>query len=279
MALEKLANTLRTIGAFELSLAEFFGNSFDVSGQEVTPQGVTFNSDGTRMFVIGENSDSVHQYSLSTGFDLSTASFTGTSFNVASQESIPTGVAFNSDGTRMFVIGISSDSVHQYSLSTGFDLSTASFTGTSFDVSGEAPAPQGVAFNSDGTRMFVIGISSDSVHQYFLSTGFDLSTASFTGTSFDVSGQDTSPTGVAFNPDGTRMFVSGTSSGSVFQYSLSTGFDLSTASFTGTSFDVSGQDSNVEGVAFNPDGTRMFITGESNDSVFEYLLGRLRLQP
>jgi len=278
MALEKLANNLRIIGAFELSLAEFFGNSFDVSGQGTLPQGVAFNSDGTRMFVVGSSTDSVFQYSLSTGFDLSTASFTGTSFDVSGEDSGPRGVAFNSDGTRMFVVGSSTDSVHQYSLSTGFGLSTASFTGTSFDVSGQSSSPAGVAFNSDGTRMFVVGSSTDSVFQYSLSTGFNLSTASFTGTSFGVSGQSTTPTGVAFNPDGTRMFVIGTSSDRVFQYSLSTGFDLSTASFTGTSFDVSGQDINPRDVAFNPAGSGMFIIGADNDSVFQYLLGRLTLQ-
>jgi hypothetical protein len=56
----------------------------------------------------------VHQYSLSTGFDLGTAFFTGTSFNVSAQDGSPTGVTFNADGTLMFVIGGGSDSVHQY---------------------------------------------------------------------------------------------------------------------------------------------------------------------
>jgi len=156
----------------------------------------------------------------------------------------------------------------------GFQLSLASFI-QPFDVSGQASNPQGVAFNPDGTAMFVIGDSSDSVFQYSLSTGFDIGTASFSGTSFDVSGQDSSPTGVAFNPDGTAMFVTGSSSDSVFQYSLSTGFDIGTASFSGTSFDVSGQDGAPQGVAFNPDGTAMFVIGSGSDSVFQYLVGEV----
>jgi len=226
MTLEQLANRLQIVGGFELSLAEFTGSSFSVTGEATAAQGVAFSDDGASMFVLGEQAESVFQYSLT----------------------------------------------------TGFDVSTASFSGTSFDVSAEENQPEGIAFNPDGTRMFVIGSSSNSVHQYSLSTGFDLSTASFTGTSFDVSGQSTTPRGVAFNPDGTRMFVIGTSADSVFQYSLSTAFDVSTASFTGISFDVSGQDINSRGVAFNPDGSGMFIIGADNDSVFEYLVGRLKLQ-
>lgn len=49
----------------------------------------------------------------------------------------------------------------------GFQLSLASFL-QPFDVSGQASSPQGVAFNGDGTAMFVIGGSSDSVFQYLV---------------------------------------------------------------------------------------------------------------
>jgi len=114
MALEQLSNTLRTVGKFELSLAEFIGNSFDVSGQDISPTGVAFNSDGTRMFVTGGNSDSVFEYSLNTGFDLSTASFSGTSFDVSGQETRPRDVVFSADGTRMVVTGSNSGSVFEY---------------------------------------------------------------------------------------------------------------------------------------------------------------------
>jgi len=114
MALEQLSNTLRTVGKFELSLAEFIGNSFDVSGQDTVPKGVAFNTDGTRMFVVGAASNSVHQYSLTTGFDVATASFSGTSFDVSGQDSSPQDVAFSSDGARMFMIGDGTQSVFGY---------------------------------------------------------------------------------------------------------------------------------------------------------------------
>jgi len=65
------------------------------------------------MFVMGRNSASVFQYSLSTGFDIGTASFSGASFGV-SQTSAPTGVAFSDGGTSMFVIGRRSGSVFQH---------------------------------------------------------------------------------------------------------------------------------------------------------------------
>ena len=39
-------------------------------------------------------------------------------------EDVPTGVTFNPDGTKMYVVGINDDTIRQYTLSTGFDLSS-----------------------------------------------------------------------------------------------------------------------------------------------------------
>jgi WD40 repeat protein len=87
------------------------------------------------MFVVGITGDDVNVYTLSTGFDISTASLLNT-FSVAAQETSPTGVAFNADGTKMFVTGYAQNNVNQYNLSTGFDASTASYS-QSFSVAAQ----------------------------------------------------------------------------------------------------------------------------------------------
>ena len=245
-----------------------FDSSFSVSNQETVPQGIAFNSDGTKMFVVGTSGDDVNEYTLSTAFDVSTALFVD-SFSVSDQEATPTDVAFNSDGTKMFVVGDSGADVNEYTLSTAFDVSTALFV-DSFSVSDQETGPQGLAFNSDGTKMFVVGDSGDDVNEYTLSTAFDVSTALFVD-SFSVSNQETSPSGLAFNSDGTKMFVLGSSGDNVNEYTLSTAFDVSTASFV-DSFSVLNQEASPRGLAFNSDGTKMFVVGFSGDNVNEYTL-------
>ena len=42
------------------------------NGQNI-PQGVTFNSDGTKMYIIGSSANRIIQYTLSTPFDISEA--------------------------------------------------------------------------------------------------------------------------------------------------------------------------------------------------------------
>ena len=72
------------------------------------------------MFIVGTGSDAVHQYSLTNGFSLASGnvSYDNLSFSVASQEAYAQSLVFNSDGTKMFIVGASSDAVHQYSTSS-----------------------------------------------------------------------------------------------------------------------------------------------------------------
>jgi len=257
---------------FDLTEASYASKSFSVSSQEAIPTGVAFNTDGTSMFIVGASSDTVYQYTLSVGFDVSTASYASKSFSVASQDSSPQALTFNTDGTSMFVAGFVNDTIFQYTLSTGFDVSTASYASKSFSVSSQEASPQALAFSTDGTSMFVTGTSSDTVFQYTLSVGFDVSTASYASKSFSVASQETVPRSLGFNTDGTSMFVVGSSNKTVFQYTLSTGFDVSTASYSSKSFSVSSQEASPQALAFSNDGTSMFVTGDINDTVFQYTL-------
>jgi len=237
----------------------------DVSAQD-RPNSVAFSGDGTKMFMVGLANDSVYRYDLSTAWDITTASYVSTK-DVSAQEANPQDVTFSGDGTKMFVVGYISDSVHRYDLSTAWDITTASYV-SSKDVGAQDFVPRGLVFSGDGTKMFVVGSTSDSVHRYDLSTAWDITTASYVS-SKDVSAQEANPTGVAFSGDGTKMFVVGYTSDSVHRYDLSTAWDITTASYV-SSKDVSSQDTQPYGLAFSVDGTKMFIAGLTNDSVYRY---------
>jgi DNA-binding beta-propeller fold protein YncE len=267
---EGLGTVVSDVVGYSIGSASYDSVSFSVAAQETSPLGMAFSNDGTKMYMIGLSSDAIHQYSLSTGFDLSTASYDSVSFSVAAQDTSPTGLTFNSDGTKVYVTGAGNDTIYQYSLSTGFGLSTASYDSVSFSVTAQDIAPRDVAFNIDGTKMYIVGDENDSVYQYSLSTGFDLSTASYDSVSFSVAAQDPIPQGVTFNIGGTKMYIVGNTNDSVYQYSLSTGFDLSTASYDSVSFSVATQETVPQDVFFKPDGTKMYIVGADTDTVYQY---------
>ena len=102
----------------------------------------------------------------------------------------------------MFVVGVD---MSMNILFSCLDVSTASFV-DSFDISSQDDSLTGLAFNNDGTKMFVAGNAGNDINEYTLSTGFDVSTASFVD-SFSVASEDTTPNGLSFNSDGTKMYV------------------------------------------------------------------------
>jgi len=242
-------------------------NSFDLSNEDTVVRDVLFNDDGSNMYMVGQGNDNIYEYSLSSNFDITTATFQD-SLNLANEDTSPTGAAFNDDGSKLYISGIQNRNIYEYDLSTNYDVSTGSFN-QSLDVSGKEVEPSGVAFNNDGFKFYVVGKSSDSVHSYNLSTAYDISTASFSN-SLDVSGSDSGPTGIAFDDTGDTIFVVGDSSSNVFSYNLSTSYDISTATFD-FEFNASRRGDNLsQSVAFSNDGLKMFVSGTSSNVVYEY---------
>jgi len=257
--------------AWDISTASYNQN-FSVSSQEADPTGLSFKSDGTKMFIIGATGDDINEYNLSTAWDVSTASYSQ-NFSIVLEDWFPHGLFFKPDGTKMYVVGVETDFVFQYSLSTAWDISTASYIVPStgyFRVKAEDRQPQGLFFKGDGTKMYVAGSANDSVFEYNLSTAWEVSTASY-NQSFSVGSQETFPNGIFFKPDGTKMYVVGLLSDGVNEYNLSTAWDVSTASYSQI-FSVASQENSVRGLSFKGDGTKMYVIGTGNDTVNEYSL-------
>ena len=162
--------------------AATFVDSFDVSTRDTTPRGLAFNNDGTKMFVVGDTGNDINSYTLSTGFDLSTATFNdingdGSGFDISGQETVPRGLTFNNDGTKMFVVGDNGNDINEYTLSVGFDLtSTVTHVGE-FDISDQETNPQGIAFNTTGTKMFIVGNVGNDINEYTLSCAFKVTSS------------------------------------------------------------------------------------------------------
>ena len=191
--------------------------SFSVTSQDTAPQGMFFRADGVKMYVVGGTNDTVFQYTLSTPWSIATASYESISFSVTAQETNPHGVWFKPNGLSMYVIGSFSDNVVQYTLSTAWNVSSATYL-QSFSILAEEPVTRGMCFNMDGSRMFIVG-TSDGVKVYNLSTPWDISTASFVAV-FSTSGQDINVHGIYIKPDGTKMYLSGQTSDVVYQYTV-----------------------------------------------------------
>ena len=174
------------------------------------------------------------------------------------------------DGVKLYVLHLNSDTIYQFSMSVANDLSTASYDNKSFSVGSEESVPFGVFFNSDLTKMYVIG-NSDSIYQYSLSTAGDVSTATYDNKSFSVTSQATIPQDLYISDDGTWMVVSDTGSQKFYQYTLSTAWDVSTASYDNKSLDPTGTNSISTDFIISPDkSTLVFVA--PNETIYQFTM-------
>jgi len=203
-------------------------------------------------------------FSPEESWQIASFAYTGSSFSVASQDNVPVGIFFKPDGTKMFIIGDQNDDVYEYSLSTAWDITSASFT-TNFSILGTDV--EGLTFKPDGTKMYYA--RSSEIREYDLSTAWSISTLSFVQ-AFSISSQDTSPTNVFFRPNGLKMYVTGSTNDAVYEYTLSSAWDISTASYV-QNFSVL-PETRPTGIFFAPDGYQMYISGWGNSAVEQYNL-------
>ena len=64
------------------------------------------------MFILCDSNDTAFQYSLTSGYDLSTASYD--SISLTSTDGNASDIRFSADGTKIFIIGRGEDKVYQY---------------------------------------------------------------------------------------------------------------------------------------------------------------------
>lgn len=214
---------------YDLSSALLFRRS-SISTQEGTATGLFFKSDGTRCYVIGTTNDRIYQYELITPWNINTSYYSGSNFLV-SQDGTPQGIFFKDDGTKVYVLGGTNNTVYQYSLSVAWDITTVTYDTKSFSVNSQDTAPREITFKSDGTKLYMMGSTNDRVYQYSLSVAWDISTASYDNVNFSVTAQETAPSSIVFKDDGTKLYICGNISSKISQYSLGTAWDISTASY------------------------------------------------
>lgn len=309
---------------WDISTSSYESKSFSVASQELDIQGIEFSLDGSQMYIVGVSNDTVYQYVLATEWDISTASYTGKSLNVSSEENQPQSVSFTVDGINMYISGYAGKDITQYTLSSPWDVSTGSYTGKSlpihrivayvrgadispdgsklyiaenfssaiyqsnlstpgdlstattyevksFNTSAQAANVKELTFNSIGDKMYTIGGYQPTVYQYGLSTNWDKSTAFYSGKNYPVYSICSNPRGLNINSDGDKMYIVDNTTLAVYQFSLSISGDISSASYTGNSFSVSGQMSQLTGLGLNSDGTKLYVSA-SDFKIFEYTL-------
>lgn len=239
---------------------------FSTTSEDTDISDVVYSDDGGKMFVLGRIGDDINEYTLSTAFDPTSASFVD-SFSVSTQDIVPNGLAANLDGTKFYIAGSNGNTIEEYDLSTGWDISTASHN-QSFDISGSNTDPKGLKFSPDGQYFYVNNSGTGECEQWYMTTPWDISTASILN-SFDYTGQITAANawGVDFNNDGSLLFITDNSSHTIEVFTVSTAWDLSSEVLHVQAFDVSGMGNSPRGLSWGNGGLNLAIAGDGSTRI------------
>ena len=270
-----------------------------VKNQDTQGTGISFSTDGKKMFITGLQNNKIHQWDLSTAFDPSTKSnLVSVSLNWDSTDNSSDadysddqgdwlrGHVWKADGSKLFVLnwdgGLAGDTtdsyrIISYDVSTPFEISTISnsapTSSTSFDP-GSSNSFRDLAMSSDGTKFFFIDKDARAIEQWSLSTAYDLSTASTSRDTRYFIGTWANLRSLAFSPDGHKLFIGDAKEDKILQYTLTNSFDVTpgTLNFDG-SFDFLNSETSPFGITFGAGGTKLFIHEiDGNDFIEEYNL-------
>ena len=265
-------SSVTTLG--DISDSTYSNQTFSVSNEGNLPADVNFKTDGTKMYVF-DRSSGVHQYSLSTAWDVSTASYDSVSFTGYTSYLSASGNEYaftiSTDGYHLYIIDAGNANILQFTMSTAWDVSTASYvrsyTTSLVDVS--------VFFKPDGTKFYGVSQSNNQLFQFDLTTAWDISTASYTGGN-DINYGSLSTGGqyALLNSTGTKVYILTTGTTGIYQYSLSTAWDLSTATYDNSTFDHSttSSDRYCFGMFLRDNGD-YYLPSNNNDSIHKLSFG------
>lgn len=206
--------------AWNIRSAAYY-TAFAVGNEETSPYGMFIKPDGTKLYVLGTGSDNIYQYTLSTPWVISTATYDSKYFYIGGLENIPTALSFSSDGSKVFFLGQQNKTVYVLSLLTNWDISTANTEAEEYDFSSDELYPHALFFSSDGLTMYIEGINQDKIFRYSLSTAWTLPDPwnSVTVTPVDdfaLTGDQAQ--GMFFKPNWTKVYTVGTGSVNVYYF-------------------------------------------------------------
>lgn len=227
--------------------------------------GLLFSPDGLHMYIPHQDNHTITQWNLTSPWDINSATVTAKVLNTASYSPQPEGMWMNGDGTMILVFSAQNFTWRSYTLSTAYDIDTASYTGEKLTMG--TGKFHSCAVSPDGTRMIIATRDNldRTLYQYNLSTPWNLDTATQSGT-LDVSTYTYTVLSVWVNALGTNMYINSPTLDNLVRYTLSTPWNLSTATFhSQMTMDFATQYSVT---TFTPDGRRIYQN--TNTSVVQY---------
>ncbi|MFH1585383.1 MAG: hypothetical protein ABIB79_01290, partial [archaeon] len=259
---------------YEVSTASFAMN-FSFTEWDSQPQGITFGNSGAEMYIVSEYKN-ISQFSLSIPYNVTSASYTGGKDISPQVVAGARALVISDDGTKIIVLTLNGD-LWQYTLSTPFLVSSATYVGT---LDGPAPTGMGLEKLYDGKILLAVGGTGNNwAVQYNCTTAWNLATCSLKADNMSLqAGFPGEIYAISAKPDLSEVFIGfpdHANNVSVITLSI-TNQNISQWTYASTKYFILSGWAGVAGpseLRFNDDGTRMFVlTYHLDNSIMQYTI-------
>ncbi len=238
-------------------------HDYDTTGTTGLIAGIEFNNDGTKMFISyankfdGSSTHFINEYNLTIPYDVSSKVYAGDG-----ERCVLTGTDGNtiydldisSDGMRLFVVSRrvknndqDGDKAYGFDLTSPYDISTCSLASETENLD------NGVFTSGSNAGEYAYAEGMNNLEKHRLQS-------------------------VEINDDGSKLFLlfmdsdSGTVNGRLYEFNLSTPYDVSTLSIvTSAGIEIGTETqtgvTNPAGMRFSPNGKRLIITSHAHGGI------------
>lgn len=233
--------------------------------------GMVFSADGTKFYMTWEAKNTVYQFSLSTAWDISTGSYDNKSKSVVSQTSnVTASIIFSDDGTTMYIWWWwATWYLFQYTLSTAWDVSTASYDSVQSNISFNETVSYKIYNN--WTYVYSLDRSNRTIYRYTMATPQDI-TSLWNQQSFVLPANWVNNWyhEVVINSQGNQMFVLDRDLKQILIYSLSTAWDITTAILDDTYTIPTPNSSNITSMVIDNGWQNMYLWWWQLNNIYQY---------
>jgi len=267
---ERLKKTYSEIDFDNIESLKYIKNSLNIKYFDNSATGFVINSDFSKIYICGDSTNKIYQFSLEVPGDIETLKYDNKFFDISSFSTYPGGIWVNPEESLIFFLDTASKLLFKLSLSTPGDISTASLVGSGLDVSNGGHNIGDIFFLSDGYSFLTTDLNDLKMYRWNLTTAFDITTATITSDFLDFSSVVSVPLFFTFNSSGKTLFVLDPNSEEIIIYSLSTAFDITTAIYTGFKYNKYGYGTYAVQIKCSPFDDCIYVIDTGTDQILEF---------
>ena len=253
---------------------------------------IRFTPDGSRMFVMDKSStEYIYTYELSEPFEPNSQN--NVNRVLVTDIFVDAGgrdFAFNGDGTKMYLAGLTYDGIVEIDLATPYyinpktdgsadinDLKYISLDTLSIEYENSSKTEQiddnilSLEWGDNGRKLYVLEGDDESIYEFHVTSSVPYNIHALKPVArLNLNYDDTHIANIVFTPDGSHLLFAESSKDNIYQYDLKKNWDIKTAELS-HKISITGSNRPREGTpssfVFKPNFSEMFLIGTTYDEI------------